>query len=147
MAEEIWPIPKFHFRVTCDALGEIGFQEVSGLEMETQFIEYRSGNDPTFLMQKIPGLKSTSIVRLSRGLFQGNNDLWDWYNDVQANPERRENVLIELLNEDASAPLFSWTIVNAFPVKITMTDMKSDANEIAIESLELAHQGITQTAE
>ncbi len=139
MAEELWPIPKFHFKVEW-AGNDIGFQEVSGLEMETQFIEYRAGDDPTYLTQKIPGLKKHGNITLKKGVYSGDSAFWDWFSDVQTNPERREEVIIQLLDEE-EAPVVTWTVNNAFPVKVSGPDLKSDANEIAIESIELAHEG------
>ncbi len=145
MAEIQWPIPKFHFRVEW-AGNNVGFQEVTGLSLETQFIEYRAGNDNTFITQKIPGLKKNSNITLKKGLFHHDNAFWDWFQDVQTNPERRETVTISLLDEEGN-PVFVWTIVNAFPVKVSAPDLKSDANEIAVETIELAHEGITQEAQ
>jgi len=145
MAETEWPIPKFHFRVEW-AGNDIGFQEVSGLGMETQFIEYRGGNDPTFTNQKIPGLKKQSTITLKKGMFENDNIFWDWFTDVQANKERRETVTISLLDEEGN-PMFVWTVINAFPIKISSPDLKSDANEIAVETIELAHEGIEQEAQ
>jgi len=139
MAEELWPVPKFHFSV--DWGGEvIGFQEISGLEMETQFIEYRPGDDPTYITQKIPGLKKHGNITFKKGVFQGDSFLWELFLDVQANPERRTDINISLLDEEGS-PVISWTILRTFPVKFTAADMKSDANEVAIESIEVAHEG------
>jgi phage tail-like protein len=139
MPEELWPIPKFHFRVDMGG-NEIGFQEVSGLEMETQFIEYRAGDDPTYLTQKIPGLKKHGNVTLKKGVYAGDAAFWEWFTDVQTNPDRREQVIIQLLDEEEN-PVVTWTVSNAFPVKVSGPDLKSDANEIAIESIELAHEG------
>jgi phage tail-like protein len=145
MAETQWPIPKFHFRVEW-AGNDIGFQEISGLSMETQFIEYRAGNDPTFLAQKIPGLKKNGNITLKKGLFAHDNAFWDWFHDVQTNTARRETVTITLLDEEGN-PVFVWTVTNAFPVKVTAPDLKADANEVAVESIELCHEGIIQEAQ
>jgi len=139
MAEELWPIPKFHFRVDMGDT-DIGFQEVTGLEMETEFIEYRAGDDPTFIKQKIPGLKKHGNITLKKGVYAGDSSFWEWFKDVQTNPERREEVVIQLLDEEEN-PVVTWTVNNAFPVKVSGPDLKSDANEIAIESIELAHEG------
>jgi phage tail-like protein len=119
---------------------DIGFQEVTGLEMETEFIEYRPGDDNTYVMQKIPGLKKHGTITLKKGVYAGDLSFWEWFKDVQTNPERREEVQIQLLDEEDS-PVVVWTINNAFPVKVSGPDLKSDANEIAIESIELAHEG------
>jgi len=58
------------------------------------------------------------------------------------NTIKRETVVIQLLDESAK-PTMTWTLTNAWPTKITGTDLKSDANEVAVESLELAHEGLT----
>lgn len=139
MAEELWPIPKFHFSVEW-AGNNIGFQEVTGLEMETQFIEYRAGDNPTYVTQKIPGLKKHGNIVLKKGVYQDDSSFWEWFSDVQNNPERREDIIISLLDEEG-APVVTWTVANCFPIKISGPDLKSDANEIAIETLELAHEG------
>ncbi len=144
MAEISWPVPKFRFEVSWGG-NDIGFQEVSGIEMETEFIEYRSGDDQTLLTLKVPGLKKNGNITLKKGYFQGDNALFEWWNDVQINPDRRETVTITMMDEE-NAPVFTWNVINAFPVKFTATDLKSDANEIAIETLELAHEGIEQEA-
>ena len=144
MAEELWPIPKFHFEVSWGGI-DLGFQEVSGLEMETQFIEYRSGNDVDLVTRKIPGLKKHGTITLKKGVFENDTTFYDWFADVQTNTERREDVTISLLNEEHE-PIMTWTVRNAFPVKISGPDLKSDANEVALETIELAHEGIEQEA-
>ena len=143
MASENWPIPKFHFTVSWGGVDGIGFQEVTGLSMETQFIEYRAGNDPSYTMQKVPGLKKYETLTLKKGMFQGDSIFWDWWNDVQTNIERRETLTINLLDEEGNV-VVTWEVVNAFPSKIQSTDLKSDANEVAVETLEVQHEGITQ---
>lgn len=145
MADELWPIPKFHFSVEWAGM-TIGFQEISGLEMETQFIEYRAGDSLSYLTQKIPGLKKHGNITFKRGVYQGDASFWELFQDVQANPERREEIIISLLNEEGTT-MVSWTITNTFPVKITGPDLKSDANEIAIESIEVVHEGFEVTYE
>lgn len=144
MAEELWPVPKFHFEVTWGDI-DLGFQEVTGLEMETQFIEYRAGNDPELVTQKIPGLKKHGNITLKKGVFENDTTFYDWFADVQTNIERREDITISLLNEEHE-PVMTWTVRNAFPVKISGPDLKSDANEVALETIELAHEGIEQAA-
>ncbi len=139
MSNELWPVPKFHFSVQWDGI-DIGFQEVTGLEMETQFIEYRPGDDETYVTQKIPGLKKHGNLTLKKGVYADDSAFWDWFDDVQANPERREDITINLLDE-AHEPIVTWVVHNCFPVKFSAGDLKSDANEIAIESLELAFEG------
>lgn len=118
------------------------FQEVSGLETETQVIEYRHGDSKQFSTIKMPGIAKTGNVTVKKGVFVKDNNFWNWYNQIKMNTIKRVAVTIKLLDESGN-PTMTWTLANAFPVKITGTDLKSDGNEVAVESLEIAHEGLT----
>ncbi|MDP4209277.1 MAG: phage tail protein [Bacteroidota bacterium] len=135
-----WPLVKFSFQVKWDD-AEFIFQEVSGLSSETQVIEYRGGSSPVYSTVKMPGIQKFSNVTLKKGMFKGDKNLWDKYNLIKMNTYKRSSIVISLLDESQGVAM-SWKLTNAFPVKITVTDMKSDGNEIAVESLELAHEGL-----
>ena len=139
--DNVWPVPKFYFQVK---LGdkEVPFQEVSGLDIEAQIIEYRHGNSKEFSTIKMPGIKKTGNVTLKKGVFVKDNGFWDWFNKIKMNTIERQTVVISLLDE-AGAPTMVWTLNNAWPTKITGTDMKSDGNEVAVETVEIAHEGLT----
>lgn len=142
-SEAIWPLPKFYFAVEFGSSDNIvSFQEVSGLDTETQPIEYRHGNSPTFSTIKMPGIVKTSNVTLKKGIFMNDNYFWDWYARIKMNTIKRETVTIRLLDEVGN-PTMTWTLKNAWPTKISGTDLKTDSNEIAIESIEIAHEGLT----
>ncbi|MFW5834194.1 MAG: phage tail protein [Pseudomonadota bacterium] len=137
----VWPIPKFHFQVKWDS-EVMSFQEVSGLDVEAQPIEYRAGDAPTFGTVKMPGLIKSSNVTMKKGVFKSDNKFWDWFNQIKMNTIKRIPITISLLDESGS-PTMVWTLANAFPTKITGTDLKADGNEVAIETIEIAHEGIT----
>jgi len=137
-----WPAPKFQFKVQIGQLGEISFQEISGLEIETQPIEYRAGDSKEFSVIKMPGIRKTSNVTMKRGVFAKDTEHWDWYNQIKSGNAQRSTITITLSDESGN-PAMVWTLINAWPTKFTASDMKSDANEIAVESLEIAHEGIT----
>lgn len=138
-----WPLPKFHFEVDITDVGtKLPFQEVSGLDIETQIIEYRAGNSPTFSTIKMPGIAKSGNVTLKKGIFAKDNKFFEWQQNIKMNTIKRSTVTIKLLDESGS-PTMTWTLTNAWPTKITGTDLKSDGNEVAVESLELAHEGIT----
>jgi len=139
--DKVWPLPKFYFLVKI-ADQEVAFQEVSGLDMEAQVIEYRHGNSPDFSTIKMPGFQKTGNVTLKKGVFKGDNSFWDWFNLIKLNTIERKAVVISLLDEKGD-PAMTWTLKNAWPTKITGTDMKSDGNEVAVETIEVAHEGIT----
>ena len=90
----------------------------------------------------MPGIVKTGNVTLKKGIFVNDNNFWKWYDAIKMNTIKRETVVIQLLDESAK-PTMTWTLSNAWPTKITGTDMKSDANEVAVETLELAHEGLT----
>ena len=146
MAEESqdsnWPLPKFYFSVDWGSTTNIPFQEVSGLEIEAQPIEYRHGNSPVFSTINMPGIIKNSHVTMKKGVFVNDNAFWNWYNKIKMNTIERQNVVIKLLDE-SGAPTMTWTLNNAWPSKISSTDLKSDANEVAIETIEISHEGLT----
>lgn len=139
--DKVWPLPKFYFKVKI-ADQEVQFQEVSGLDIEAQVIEYRHGNSPEFSTIKMPGIKKSSNVTLKKGIFKSDNAFWDWFNKIKMNTIERKSVTISLLDEEGNDTMV-WTLKNAWPTKITGTDLKSDGNEVAVETLEIAHEGIT----
>jgi phage tail-like protein len=139
-----WPLVKFAFQVKWDD-AELIFQEVTGLSSETQVIEYRGGSSKTFSTVKMPGIQKFGNVTLKKGIFKGDKALWDKYGLIKMNTYKRSTIVISLLDE-AQAVAMSWTLLNAFPSKITVTDMKADGNEVAVETLELAHEGLSITS-
>ncbi|WP_075342972.1 phage tail protein [Tenacibaculum agarivorans] len=139
----VWPLTKFYFTVSLGSQDNTAsFQEVSGLDTETQVVEYRHGDSKTFSTIKMPGLAKFGNVTLKKGVFVKDNNFWKWYDAIKMNTIKRETVVIKLLDESGS-PTMTWTLTNAWPTKITGTDLKSEANEVAVETLELAHEGLT----
>lgn len=136
----VWPLPKFYFQVKWDN-NVVSFQEISGLDIEAQPIEYRHGDSPQFSTIKMPGIVKSSNITLKKGVFKSDNKFWDWFSQIKLNTIKRIPLTISLLDE-AGEPTMVWTVVNAWPTKITGTDMKSDSNEVAVESIEIAHEGI-----
>jgi len=141
--DAVWPLSKFYFTVNLGSQDStVSFQEISGLDTETQPIEYRHGDSKLFSTIKMPGIAKTGNVTLKKGIFVNDNNFWKWYDAIKMNTIKRETVVIQLLDEKAK-PTMTWTLSNAWPTKITGTDMKSDANEVAVETIELAHEGLT----
>ena len=137
----VWPMPKFFFQVKWGDQ-EMSFQEVSGLDMEAQPIEYRHGDSKEFSTISMPGLQKSGNVTMKKGIFKSDNKFWDWFSEIKMNTIKRLPVTISLLDEGGS-PTMVWALANAWPTKITGTDLKSDGNEVAIETIEIAHEGIT----
>jgi phage tail-like protein len=133
-----WPLPKFYFSVR---LGdeEARFQELAGLDADAAPIEYRHGNSPSFYPIKMPGLGKVGNVVLRKGILPKDAKFWDWFSGIKTNTVSRRAVVINLLDENGDAKM-TWTLHDARPTRITGTDLKSDGNEIAVESIELAFE-------
>lgn len=139
MAE--YPLPKFHFEVQWGGT-RIGFTEVTGLEVSTEKIEYRDGASKEYHKIRMPGMQTFGDLTLKRGIFAGDNEFYDWWNSVALNTIERRDITISLLNESHD-PVVIWKVKNAWPMKVTSTDLNSSGNETAIETLVLAHEGLT----
>ena len=139
---EAYPLPKFHFQVKWDPGTRIGFTEVTGLDTQVEAIEYREGSSKDYSKMKMPGLHKFSNITLKRGTVAKDNEFFDWISEITLNKVIRRDVLISLLDE-AHTPIMTWKALNAFPVKVQASDLKADGNEVAIETLELAHEGLS----
>ena len=137
----VWPLPKFYFQVKWDS-AVLSFEEVSGLDMEAQPIEYRHGDSPVFSAIKMPGLQKFGNVTMKKGVFKSDNKFFEWFKQVKMNTVKRVPVTISLLDEEGK-PTMVWTLTNAWPSKITGTDLKSEGNEVAVETIEIVHEGLT----
>jgi len=143
--DNVWPLPKFYFAVQLGDDKSISFQEVDGLNSETQVIEYRHGNSPIFYPIKMPGLGRVGNVTMRKGIFVNDAKFFAWYSEIKLNVIKRRTVVINLLDEKGN-PKMTWTLNNAWPTKITGTDLKSEGNEVAVESVEIAFETLTVAA-
>lgn len=141
----IWPMPKFRFEVDLGTeLKGVAFQEVSGMDVENENIEYRKSNSKLFSTEKMPGVVKYGNITMKRGVFANNNTFWDWRNKISMNTIKRRTVLIKLLDESGKITM-QWQLNNAWPTKITSTDLKSDGNEVTVDTLEIAHEQLIIT--
>jgi phage tail-like protein len=142
-----YPLPKFHFELEWGGT-RLGFTEVTGLDFETEVIEYREGNLPTYNKTKQPGLTKYTDVTLKRGIILDDLEYFNQWVKTAMFQEKKETyrrtVTIKLLNEEHKA-IIVWTLSKAWPSKIQSTDLKADGNEVAIETLTFVHEGLTMT--
>ena len=138
-------LPKFHFQLDWGGI-LIGFTEVSGLDLGAQVSKYREGSSPTYNKSKQPGLTEYKNITLKRGTFLGDFKFFEqWKKTItfQEGKEKfRRDVTIRVFDEEHQ-PVISWAVSKAWPSKITSTDLKADGNEVAIESMELVHEGLS----
>jgi phage tail-like protein len=141
----VWPMPKFRFEVDLGAeLKGLAFQEVSGIDAEHQVFEYSKSNYPLFSREKMPGIMENGNITMKRGIFVNDNTFWSWHSQINMNTIKRRTVLIKLLDETGKVTM-QWQLNNAWPTKIISTDLKSDGNEVAIDTLEIAYENLNIT--
>lgn len=137
-----YPIPVFHYTVTINNENVGGFSDVAGLTQEIQPIEYRDGTMAgTTPPLKRPGLKKVNNITLKRGIVPDNKYFYNWFNNNGEPNVSRRDLSISLLNDEGQ-PVMTWTILQAWPIKVEGPGLKATGNEIAIESIELVHEGI-----
>ena len=136
-----YPLSKYHFVVEWGG-GQTSFTEVSGLSVELAVVEHRSGSSPDQSSIKMPGLRKFSNIILKRGVQAGDQDFFKWINTVQLSQVERRDLTISLLNE-SHEPIMVWRVRNAWPCKYVVGDLNASSNEILVETLELAHEGLT----
>lgn len=136
-----YPASNFHFKVEWKGKN-VGFSEVSGLTQEVQTIEYRDGNSPIYSSITMPGQVKLSHITLKRGIAKSDNDFFKWLNATKMNNPERRDITISLLNEKHEA-IVTWKARNAFPVKVDGGSLNAKGNEVAIETIEIAHEGVT----
>ena len=142
-----YPMTSLHFEVKWgDSQNTSSFSEVSGLTMEAEASEYRGGADVALPVRSLPGLQKFGNVTLKRGIVpkEAGTGLFDWYNSIQAGSVTRRPVTVSLLNEKRE-PVMTWSIQDAWPVKLEGPGLNATGNEIAIETVELAHEGVKVT--
>ena len=134
----IGTIASSHFQVQLGTVA-MSVQQVSGLDVEPQPIEYRASNSPVFSTIKMPGITKLGSVTIKNGVFTSGDKFWDWFNKIAMNTSTRETLTVILLDESGQ-PAMTWTLTNAFPTKIT--GLISQGNEMAFASVEIAHEGM-----
>lgn len=134
------PFKSYSFLVEIDGIASAAFKSVSGLGAEAEVIEYREGSDPVSSSRKLPGRVKYPNVTLKRGI-TASRDLWQWWKTVADGNVQRRNVAIVLL-DDARTPVLRWLLRNAWVAKIEASELEASKNEVAVESVELAHEGL-----
>jgi phage tail-like protein len=140
------PLRNFRYRLEIDDIIQAGFSEVAIAETTIEAVDYREGTDPPHA-RKLSGLTKYGNITLKTGVTAGPNalDLFKWHNDVSAGQvkDRRKKVVIIVQDEsgDESAGA-RFVITDAWPVKYDPSDLSGKGNEVMIELLELANEGI-----
>lgn len=135
------PYRTFNFQLEIDGVPLGAFSEASGLTAEGDAVDYREGTDLQQNVRKLTGLRKYTNIMLKRGYTQ-DKALWRWYGNIVNGQADRRNVTIVLMNE-ARQPVLRWHAENAWVNKIEGPSFKAAGNEVAMESVELVHEGLT----
>lgn len=133
------PYRGFNFLVEIDGITQAGFQEVSGLDANTDAVDYREGTDPNHV-RKLTGLNTFSPITLKRGITDS-DELWQWRQTVIDGKTQRRNGSIVLRDETGTDKL-RWNFSEAWPSKWTGPSFNSTSTAIAIETLEITHEEV-----
>jgi len=135
------PYRAFNFRIEFDNLTAASFSECSGLTADGDAVDYREGTDAENHVRKLTGLRKYSNITLKRGYTQ-NAELWTWYANILNGVQDRRSGHIILMDEGHNDVL-RWSVSNAFINKLEAPSFKASGNEVAIESCELVHEGLS----
>ena len=137
------PYGKFRYKVEIDGLEAGGFSEASGFDASIDVIEYREG-DMVQTPLKLPGLKKYGNITLKQGVADS-MVMYEWMIAGVVGEVERKTITITILDETETATA-SWQVINAWPAKYTAPDFNATSSEVAIESLEIAHEGMTRVS-
>ena len=137
-AAPVNPYSALNFRVELDGITVAAFSECSGLASETDVIEYRSGSEGGSA-RKLPGRHRFSDIVLKRGITKA-RQLWDWYKAVLDGAVQRKAGSIVLL-DDAGQEVLRWNFRRGWPRKYEGPTLNAKTSEVAIETLEITHEG------
>jgi phage tail-like protein len=140
MATRKDPYRNCNFLVEIDGITQAGFADCSGLGSTTDPVEYREGGDNT-TPRKLPGQTKYTNISLKWGLTDS-RELYDWYRKVVTGKPERRNGSIVVLDIDGLSEVVRWNFFNAWPSKMEGPSFSAKGNEVAIETLEIAHEGI-----
>lgn len=135
------PYRAYNFLVEIDGITRAAFRECSGLDSSQDPIDYREGTDP-LTARKLPGLVKYSNISLKGGITD-DASLWDWRKKVIDGKIERKNGSIILL-DDTGAEKLRWNFINGWPTKWSGPTFNATSNEVAIETLDIAHEGVAK---
>ncbi len=142
MADPVDPYANYNFVVEITGVQSAAFQQCSGLDSSIEVIDYREGGDKYFPNRKLPGKATYSNITLKRG-FSDNTDLYDWHQKcLKAEGDFDRRTVTIRLQDRKGETKKTWVVKRAWPAKWTGPSFNAEAHEVAIETLELAHEGV-----
>lgn len=130
-------------------LGMVSFKSVEGFaSVDIEALEYREGAFPSLAKRKVPGLISYSDITLTKGVYQGNLDMYHFiHNFINGSAAHPINLTTITAYNNSGTPAATWQVVNAWPIHYESTGFNADSSEILIETLTLTHEGCYRATE
>src|SRR5215813_6028561 len=142
------PLRNFRYRLEIDSITQAAFSEVMIGETTIDAVDYRDGTDPPHV-RKLSGLTKYGNITLKWGVTVGGTalDLFKWHADVSAGQvkDKRKKVVI-VAQDEAGTDAARFVITDAWPIKYDPSDLNAKGNEVMIELLELANEGIERVS-
>jgi phage tail-like protein len=129
-----------NFRVEIDSIASATFSEVHGLDVSIDIVDYRTGTSLQGTAEKLPGLVRYENITMKRGFTQ-NTDLWNWVKNILNGVSDKRSVSI-VLQDAQHNDVLRWNVQNAWPCRWSGPALHAGSSEIAVETLEIAHEGI-----
>jgi len=139
--DRVDPYRNFNFLVEIDGLTTAGFSECMGFGATNDPIEYREGNQVPTSVRKLPGLTKYPNITLKWGLTD-NTDLYEWFIEITKGAIDRKNGSIVVMDVDGTTEKLRWNFYQGWPAKWDGPDFNAKGTDVAIETLEIAHEGI-----
>lgn len=136
-----YPIPTYRFIVSFGS-EDIPFNNVSGLDIRYDTIEYRDGIGNWF---KMPGQRQAAHIALRKGVFPGDSELYDWINSISLNQVEKKDITISLTDDAGTTLLMTWNVSNAFPTSLISPSLDATSNEIAVQEVTLMADRVTMS--
>jgi len=135
------PYRGYNFKLEIDGIRRAGFRECSGLDMASDVIDYREGTDKAYSPRELSGQSKNTVIILKRGITD-DHSLWNWHKKVAAGEIERKNGAVVQMSSGKEK--IRWNFTNGWPTKWTGPSFNATANEVAVETLEIVHEGVTK---
>jgi len=136
------PSPSFRFHVEIQGVNIARFSECSGLEFESETFDYKEGGLNSRI-HRFPGRFKFTNLTLKKGIATDGQQLWNWVENTVKGQITTHSVTVTLYDLSGQNPLRTWVFQDAYPIKWSAVALSADQNAIAIETLVLAHQGMS----
>lgn len=140
------PYRNFRYRLEIDGITQAGFSEATVPDVTSEPVEYREGNEPNpATPRKLPGVVKYGNLTLKWGITDS-IELYTWHKEITQGKVERKNISVILISEDGSQDVSRWNFVHAWPTKYDAPDLTAKGNDVAIETLEIVHEGMERVS-